>query len=61
VTRIATTAGMRVDAVAAALAALAVQGLVHQAAQGWAMTTLGRSERHSEPVSGPDELALGWW
>jgi DNA processing protein len=57
--RIATTAGMRPDAVAAALAALAVHGLVEERDDGWAMTTLGRRERRSgmEP---DEELPLDW-
>jgi DNA processing protein len=59
--RIATTAGMRVDAVAAALAALAVHGLVESADDGWAMTRLGRAERRAEPASADEELPLGWW
>lgn len=59
VERIAATAGMRVDAVAAALAALAVHGLVEQRGGDWAMTTLGRKERRSFTV--PDEeLPLDW-
>jgi DNA processing protein len=57
--KIATTAGMRVDAVTAALAALAVHGLVEASEGGWRMTALGRSERRHE--SGGDELPLGWW
>jgi DNA processing protein len=57
--KIATTAGMRVDAVAAALAALAVHGLVEETDGGWRMTTLGRGERRAgEPAA---ELPLGWW
>lgn len=59
--RIATTAGMRVDAVEAALAALAVHGLVEGIEGGWAMTSLGRAERRTEPGDGREELALGWW
>jgi DNA processing protein len=57
--RIATTAGMRPDAVAAALAALAVHGLVEEREGAWAMTTLGRKERRSDqqPV---EELPLDW-
>jgi hypothetical protein len=61
VARIATTAGMRVDAVEAALAALAVHGLVEPGDGGWGMTTLGRYERRPEPVGGGAELPLGWW
>jgi DNA processing protein len=59
--RIATTAGMRVDAVEAALAALAVHGLVAAVDGSWAMTALGRAERRAEPVDGREELPLGWW
>jgi len=62
VSRIALTAGMTVDAVAAALAALAVQGLVEAEGDQWGMTTLGRRERRAD--STPDagaELPLGWW
>jgi DNA processing protein len=59
VAKIALTAGMRPDAVAAALAALAVHGLVEERDTGWAMTTLGRKERRS---GGDDdeELPLDW-
>lgn len=56
--KIATTAGMRPDAVAAALAALAVHGLVEERDGAWAMTTLGRTERHS--VGADEELPLDW-
>jgi DNA processing protein len=59
--RIATTAGMRVDAVEAALAALAVHGLVERAETGWCMTRLGRSERRHDAGGRPEELPLGWW
>jgi DNA processing protein len=59
--RIATTAGMRADAVEAALAALSVHGLVEPSGDGWRMTALGRSERRHEPASGAEELPLGWW
>ncbi|HEX3823254.1 MAG TPA: DNA-processing protein DprA [Mycobacteriales bacterium] len=59
--RIATTAGMRVDAVEAALAALSVHGLVENAEGGWAMTTLGRAERRAGSGDGGEELVLGWW
>jgi DNA processing protein len=58
--RIATTAGMRVDAVEAALAALAVHDLVESTEAGWVMTKLGRSERHAAASTG-EELPLGWW
>jgi DNA processing protein len=61
VVQIATTAGLRVDAVEAALAALAVHGLVEAHAEGWGMTTLGRVERRSESGSAGEELPLGWW
>jgi DNA processing protein len=57
--KIAATAGMRVDAVEAALAALAVHDLVASSDAGWSMTKLGRSERRAE--SGGEELPLGWW
>jgi DNA processing protein len=56
---IATTAGLRVEAVAGALAALAVQGLVEEHDGGWHMTRLGRDERRAE--SPGEELPLGWW
>lgn len=59
--RIAATAGMRVDAVAAGLAALAATGLVERADDGWRMTSLGRSERRSVSASVGEELPLGWW
>jgi DNA processing protein len=59
VRKIATTAGMRLDAVTAALAALAVHGLVEETGDGWRMTALGRGERRHEP--GREELPLGWW
>ena len=59
--RIATTAGMRVEAVAAALAALAVHDLVAETDAGWAMTRLGRQERHAAPPDRDRELELGWW
>jgi DNA processing protein len=59
--RIAITAGMRVDAVAAALAALAVHGLVEQADGAWRMTSLGREERRHDAGAGREELPLGWW
>jgi DNA processing protein len=58
--RIAATAGMRVDAVTAGLAALAASGLVEQSQDGWRMTSLGRSERRAEGSAG-EELPLGWW
>lgn len=57
--KIAATAGMRVDAVDAALAALAVHDLVESSEAGWSMTKLGRSERRSDPSR--EELPLGWW
>jgi DNA processing protein len=60
--RIASTAGMRVEAVEAALAALAVHGLVEQVDGGWAMTPLGRRERRHDPETDRKEvLPLGWW
>jgi DNA-binding IclR family transcriptional regulator len=59
--RVATTAGMRVDAVNAALAALAVHGLVEQSEGGWSMTALGRRERHAGGSADNEELPLGWW
>jgi DNA processing protein len=60
--RIAVTAGMRVDAVEAALAALAVHGLVELTDGSWAMTTLGRRESGPAPAAGGgEELDLGWW
>jgi hypothetical protein len=45
--------------VAAALAALAVHGLVEEREGAWAMTTLGRKERRGDqqPV---EELPLDW-
>jgi DNA processing protein len=61
VPRIATTAGMRLDAVEAALAALAVHGLVEQVEGSWAMTKLGRAERRTESADAREELPLGWW
>lgn len=61
VARIAMTAGMRVDAVEAALAALAVHGLVEARDGAWGMTTLGRSERRADSAAGGEELPLGWW
>jgi DNA processing protein len=59
--KIAATAGMRVDAVEAALAALSVHGLVEAAAGGWRMTTLGRSERRAAVGDPREQLPLGWW
>jgi DNA processing protein len=59
--RIAVTAGMRVDAMAAALAALQSAGLVELRDGGWCMTKAGRDERRSGSGSMPDELPLGWW
>jgi DNA processing protein len=58
---IAATAGMRADAVAAALAALAVHGLVAEDPLGWAMTTLGRRERRAGTDTLVGELPLGWF
>jgi DNA processing protein len=59
--RIAMTAGMRVDAVEAALAALAVHGLVESSSGGWGMTTLGRRERRPAADTRGEELPFGWW
>lgn len=59
--RIAVTAGMRADATAAALAALAAAGLVVQRDGGWCMTKAGRDERRGGPSESTEELALGWW
>lgn len=59
--RIASTAGMRVDAVEAALAALAVHGLVEHAESGWRMTPLGRAERRHSPEGGQGEPPPGLW
>ncbi len=56
--RIARTAGMRLDAVIAALAALAAHDLVGQTAEGWSMTPLGRSERRSTWADRQEELPL---
>jgi DNA processing protein len=61
VTQIAITAGMRVDAVEAALAALVVHGLVESDDGAWGMTTLGRRERQPALSSPGEELPLGWW
>jgi DNA processing protein len=58
--RIAVTAGLRLDAVAPALAALAAAGLVAQRGDGWSMTSLGRDERFAESGE-TGELPLGWW
>lgn len=59
--RIAVTAGMRPDAMAAALAALAAAGLVVEQDSGWCMTKAGRDDRRGVTAEPPDELALGWW
>jgi DNA processing protein len=56
--RIARTAGMRLDAVVAALAALAVHDLVGQSAEGWSMTILGRGERRAGRPDPQEELPL---
>jgi DNA processing protein len=56
--RIARTAGMRLDAVTAALAALAAQDLVGQTAAGWSMTILGRGERRGARPDPQEELPL---
>lgn len=60
VTRIARTAGMRPDAVEAALAALAVHGLVESHDQGWGMTALGRQERRTASQEPEEELPFAW-
>ncbi|HVV76175.1 MAG TPA: DNA-processing protein DprA [Mycobacteriales bacterium] len=59
--RIAVTAGMRREAMAAALAALEAAGLVTKSDGGWCMTKLGRDERRGETGEVTEELALGWW
>jgi DNA processing protein len=59
--RIAVTAGLRLDAVAPARAALAAAGLAVEGDRGWTMTTLGRDERFAEGGGGAAELPLGWW
>lgn len=59
--RIAVTAGLRTEAVAAGLAALAAADLVAESPAGWAMTSLGRDERFADSASGTGELELGWW
>jgi DNA processing protein len=56
--RIARTAGMRLDAVVAALAALAAHDLVGQTAEGWSMTILGRGERRAGRPDPQEELPL---
>jgi DNA processing protein len=58
VERIARTAGMRLDAVSAALAALAAQDLVGQTTDGWSMTILGRGERRGTTPDPQEELPL---
>jgi DNA processing protein len=58
--RIAATAGMRREAVAAGLAALAASGHVEQAEDGWRMTALGRAERGA-PAGTGQQLPFGWW
>jgi DNA processing protein len=59
--RIAVTAGLRIEAVAPALAALAAAGLAIERDSGWTMTPLGRDERFASPDGGTGELPLGWW
>ncbi|HVW81215.1 MAG TPA: DNA-processing protein DprA [Mycobacteriales bacterium] len=59
--RIATTAGLRLEAVAPALAALAAAGLAVERGGGWTMTALGRDERFAGPGGAAAELPLGWW
>ena len=54
-------AGLRTEAVAAGLAALAAADLVAESPAGWAMTSLGRDERFADSASGTGELELGWW
>jgi DNA processing protein len=56
--RIARTAGMRLDAVVAALAALAAHDLVGQTAEGYSMTILGRGERRAGRPDPQEELPL---
>jgi DNA processing protein len=56
--RIARTAGMRLDAVVAALAALAAHDLVGESAEGWSMTVVGRGERRAARVDPQEELPL---
>ncbi|MGN6473674.1 MAG: DNA-processing protein DprA [Mycobacteriales bacterium] len=58
--RIAVTAGMRADAMGAALAALQAAGLVESRDGGWCMTKSGRAERHGGAMT-DEELPLGWW
>lgn len=58
--RIAVTAGMRPDAMGAALAALRAAGLVEMRDGGWCMTKEGRAERRGGGVAA-EELPLGWW
>jgi DNA-binding IscR family transcriptional regulator len=59
--RIAVTAGMRPDAMEAALAALQSAGLVENRDGGWCMTKAGRDERRGGAVDAAEELPLGWW
>lgn len=59
--RIAVTAGLRLDAVGPALAALAAAGLVVESERGWTMTSVGRDERFADAAGGAGELPLGWW
>jgi DNA processing protein len=56
--RIARTAGIRLDAVVAALAALAAHDLVGQTAEGYSMTILGRGERRAGRPDPQEELPL---
>ncbi len=60
VERIAVTAGMRPDAMRAALAALEAAGLVESRDGGWCMSKEGRAERRGGG-SAVEELPLGWW
>lgn len=57
--RIAVTAGMREDAMRAALAALQAAGLVETRDGGWCMSKEGRAERRGGAAV--EELPLGWW
>jgi DNA processing protein len=62
VIRVAAAAGMRPDAVSAALAALASHGLVDALDGQWGMTPLGRRERRATSAPPPgSQLPLGWW
>jgi len=57
--RIAVTAGVRLEAVEPALAALRALGLVERTDDGWRMSKAGRDERHAD--GRPDRpLPLAW-